>query len=94
MAQTETYIKRTPEEDEKLAERAAEKALEKAGTEALQHKMRIENGICYARDLAWLWDCSTRTMQRWLSNSDVEPVSTAGREHLWDVEEANEALAE
>jgi hypothetical protein len=92
MAHTERYIKRTPEEDRRVIEETIEKTLDEVSLEDLRHKKRLESGTCYVRDLAWMWDLSTDAIRDRLDAGGVEPVSRGGRAHLYDVEEATEAI--
>ncbi|PQJ26756.1 hypothetical protein BSZ35_19095 [Salinibacter sp. 10B] len=93
MAETVTYIARTEEEDRRFIQQVVKEMLENIELADLRHKMRLETGTCYARDLAWLWDLSVSRMRDRLRESDVQPVSTEGKSKLWDVDEANAAIA-
>ena len=78
----------------KLCEKVARETADRiqGDVEALRHKMRIESGICYVRDLAWGWGLSSDAIRDRLKSAGVEPTSTGGRAHLYDVEEATEAI--
>jgi len=91
-----TYIVRTEEEDRRFAREVVRQFAEKneLTVESLKQRMRLESGTCYLRDLAWLWDKSKATIKRRLEQAGVQPTSTEGKEHLWDVREANQAIQE
>jgi len=83
---------RTPQQDRELVQRAVQKALDEVDLNALRHKMRIETGTCYVRDLAWAWDLSPDAILDRLKAAGVEPVSKSSNAHLYDVEEATQAI--
>jgi hypothetical protein len=89
-----TKVEMPEDEFEAALQHAMERALEEVDVDALRHTQRLETGTCYTQDLAWMWDLSKDAILDRLEAAGVEPTSTGGRRHLWDVDEAVTAIQE
>jgi len=89
MAQTEQYIKLTPEELDARLQDAAAKGAQHFAEQHLGHlagldrAARVEAGLITLQDICALYDVTEDTVRNW----GVTPIDYSGRQNLYRVKE-------